>query len=534
MGYWLRLSGPFLAVAAGLIIVSGAQIIRGVDFVTGDIWDGRIMVSLLEHWWNALRGLEAPVRPIYFYPFKTTLAYNDGNLITGLVYSAPRALGADPFLAYEVTNWIVRSVGGLGMIALARAFGLPAAYALASGVLLMISSNIVIRMSHAQLLFVGMAPWGFLLFGHALRSFARPDPRLSCYLAAVAFALFAWAWAMTAFYSLFGFGLILIAFLLFCLLLSSELRGCCRRAITRRPDAVVLSVALIAVAVASVLSVYKASGQSHLAADMRAYAGAWSNAVNLGTGGLWSMLAYGEVDPRHLATFNGTYGLTPILLATYLTGIAWLAVKARTPVEKIALGLSLAALLIGCLAFRTGDIVHWEPFFRYFPGAQAVRVPVRLLLSATPIVILMAVFTASRLPPVLGAIVLALIGIEQIGTYRPFMIDRHREVAFLASIPPKPDYCKHFFISRPRFDPSENKTIDTHYAAGVDAMIIAHTRQIPTINGIATVQPRGWDLLDPFDSTYRGRALAYADRMGVRSGLCSLDLKAMTWAAEDR
>lgn len=520
-----------LAVAAGFLIVSGDQIRSGVQFVTGDVWDGRIMISLLEHWWNVVRGLENPLTPVYFHPFTTTLAYNDGNLISGLIYSVPRALGADPFLSYEITNWIIRGAGGLGMIALGRALGLGPLYAMAAAILFMISSNLVFRMSHAQLLFVGLAPWGLVLFGRTLQAF-REESRLRCYLAAAAFAFFVWAWAMTAFYSLFGFGLILISFLLIGAMLKHELRADCQEALRRRPGAVAFTAVLLGVAVPAVLSVYRSAGHVHSVFEMRQHAGSWSDAVSLGAGGIWSKLIHGDVDPSALAVQHHSHGFTPVLLATFLGGMVWLSMNARSPRDKWVLCLGLAGLCVGLLAFRTAGFVHWEFFFRNIPGARAIRVPMRLLLTVTPIVILVAVFAASRLPPAMAAVLLAVIGAEQLTPYRPFHINRPSELAFLAAIPPKIGGCRAFFLSEVRFAQSGNRIIDSNYAGGVDAMLIAETRQIPTLGGMATIQPKGWDLLDPFEPTYRARVLSYADRMGIRDGLCSLDLKTMTWSLE--
>ena len=67
------------------------------------------------------------------------------------------------------------------------------------------------------------------------------------------------------------------------------------------------------------------------------------------------------------------------------------------------------------------------------------------------------------------------------------------------------------------------------YIHGVDAMLIAEFFGLPTVNGMATFTPTGWDLHTPFDPSYRARALRYAQRMGVAEGLCSLDLKARKW-----
>ena len=73
-----------------------------------------IELSILEHWWNVLRGLSPWDRTDYFFPVPGTLGYNDGYLLFGLLHAGFRTLGADPFLSGELVNASTRVIGFLG------------------------------------------------------------------------------------------------------------------------------------------------------------------------------------------------------------------------------------------------------------------------------------------------------------------------------------------------------------------------------------------------------------------------------------
>ncbi|WP_431269452.1 hypothetical protein [Dankookia sp. P2] len=129
------------------------QLGDGFTLLLGDRHDGVIALSILEHWYNALRGIEPWDRTAYFFPVPATLGYNDGYLLFGLLHAAFRALGADPFLSGELVNLATRSIGFAATLALGRRlFGLPFGWALLGAALFTISNNLFIRGSHAQLL----------------------------------------------------------------------------------------------------------------------------------------------------------------------------------------------------------------------------------------------------------------------------------------------------------------------------------------------------------------------------------------------
>jgi hypothetical protein len=130
----------------------------------------------------------------------------------------------------------------------------------------------------------------------------------------------------------------------------------------------------------------------------------------------------------------------------------------------------------------------------------------------------------------LGIAGVFLIAVEQYRIDLPFTLDRTAETAFLASVPIPPATCKSFYVSVPRFDPTGNSTLDLFYVGAVDAMLLAEILRLPTINGMASFQPGGWNLHAPFDATYHARVMSYAGAHQL-TGLCALDLKAFRWSA---
>jgi hypothetical protein len=61
-------------------------------------------------------------------------------------------------------------------------------------------------------------------------------------------------------------------------------------------------------------------------------------------------------------------------------------------------------------------------------------------------------------------------------------------------------------------------------------MLVAVLYRIPTVNGMASFRPQGWDLGDPFLPDYETRAMGYAARYGIADGLYALSFKPVTWS----
>lgn len=160
-----------------------------------------------------LRGLSEWNRPQYFFPYAKTLGYNDGYFLYGLIYAVFRGCARDPFLSGELVNVVVKALGfGAFLVAARRMLKLPFWWSLLGAALFTLANNSDVQVGHAQLLAFAFVPLEALLMyeaWHALLD-ARRWRFVACGSAAV--VLYA-AWAMTAIYTAWFFGVFTTIFL---------------------------------------------------------------------------------------------------------------------------------------------------------------------------------------------------------------------------------------------------------------------------------------------------------------------------------
>ena len=96
----------------------------GFRTLLGDNHDTIQLTYLQEHWYQVLLGHASWQSPAIFYPLKGVLGWSDGLLLFDVFYAPLRLLGADMFLAEEITIILLSLVGFVSFVCLARvAFG---------------------------------------------------------------------------------------------------------------------------------------------------------------------------------------------------------------------------------------------------------------------------------------------------------------------------------------------------------------------------------------------------------------------------
>ncbi|MBK1656751.1 hypothetical protein [Paracraurococcus ruber] len=520
------------------------QLGNGFTLLLGDRHDGVIALSILEHWWNWLRGLEAWDRTGYFHPVPATLGYNDGYLLFGLIHAGFRAAGLDPFLSGELVNVATRGIGFAATLALGRRLlGLPFGWALLGAALFTISNNLFIRGSHVQLFSVSFVPVLALLGHGALR--ALLDGRRAALLAwGAGFALWFAAMLLTGFYMAW-YSAFLAAALLPCWLLvaGAAARGALWRALRAQWWGLALLLGLAALANLPFLLLYlpkAAETGMHPWPDVLRNAPEWPDLVNVGQENwLWGWLVRAlndAVRPGFPAWSERMTGLPPLLLAGWVAALAWLARRPALPPAQHALlrALGLATLLTWALTVQVGGATLWSLVYQYVPGAKAPRVVARyqIFLTLAVIVLAMAFLASRRWPrPVLLALA-GLLLLEQGNSYAPLFLDRPLEAGRLAAVPPPPAGCRAFWVSAARTESRFGEAVADPYNHNTEAMLVAALRHIPTINGISTFNPPHWPGGIPEDPGYPAAVAAYARAWGV-TGLCALDLRRFAWTGPE-
>ena len=314
--------GARVVVAAGVALVCLLALYRvqlgsGFTRLFGDWLDTRIAVALEQHWLNVLTGAESWQNPVYFAPSADVLGYNDGYLLYGLLYSALRAIGLDPFLANEALGALFRAAGFAGFLLFARLVcRQPFGWALLGAAVFTLSNGMNVQATHMQLSSVALAPWlGLLMW----RSWQAPSRRGRAGWAFLAASLTV-CWLMTAFYTVWFAGL-------FGLVLAGMAAACFRPRMRRLdwvpllPAALVLVIGL-AVFVATYLPKARETGM-HSFADVVPFLPAVFDLIHVGPDNWlfgWLDAWITRVRPDPPSTFELAVGFPPVFAGP---GLGW-------------------------------------------------------------------------------------------------------------------------------------------------------------------------------------------------------------------
>ena len=547
MSRLLRAALVAITGAAAVAIVSRIQLLTGFGQLWGSEFDGGIEAAILEHWFNALRGLEPWNRPGWFFPHADTLGYNDGYLLFGLLHAAFRTAGADVFVTSALVDMAVRAVGFAAMFAcLRRVLACRFAFALWGAGVFTLAAGLFTHSIHQQLLSVAFAPVLALLVWRAWQALAA-----GCRLAyagwAAAAAMFWGAWLLTAYYMAWFAALFALVLAVTAALLAGRARVAATLLTVRRASLALVAIILVAAAaVVPFLAVYlpklrETGGQGW--SEVRWFLPRVNDLVNTGPGNLM----WGRLQPLlcPLCTRNGfelTTGVTPLLFLAAAAATVWLL---RTRRRSLPAALALATASCAALAIHWGGLSPWWLVWKLVPGAGGVRVVSRIFLFLlAPAIAVVTVYAqhladghfapgrstearlATRVPrPVL--LLLGLLVLLEQGTASYPMYTRRAELAH-QDVPPPPPACRSFYVSAVP-ESTAGSGVFALYPHNVVAMLLAERLALPTINGFSTFNPPDWDFADPLRPDYETRVRAYAHAHAIEPGLCRLDLLTRRW-----
>ncbi len=531
-----------LALAAGLAlaIFFHVQIGNGFTVLFSDRNDGVIQVAILEHWYNVVRGYAAWNVTGYFYPHADTLGYNDGYFLYGMIGSAFRAFGADPFLSTALVNIVVKTIGFFAFYGFAsRVIRLGSGPSLVGAMLFVIVDNSLMQANHAQLLSVAFAPLMASLLWESGTALADRN-RVRGLVFGLAAALFYGAWILTTFYMAWFFGLFLILFAVVAAILPGfPARRLAWHALYREAPCLALIATGFVVALLPFLSVYlpmARAGLVHRFSDVMLYSPSVLDIVNVGPGN-W---LYGVLDRAYnlwlrpgLPLYSErTVGFTPLLLLMFAAGIVRVWISRRQPEAALIAAGAGAAVLGLLLVLHFGSFTAWHLVYALVPGAPAVRAISRYFIFLDFPLILTAAWAldgASRhLSATLTAAVSVLLLAEQIVLIGPIVLNRRTEMRFLASLPLPPADCRAFYAATGEPPPAVNPAVSEFYSGNAVAMLIANLEHLPTISGWSSVVPPDWDFTYPGSGDYAARVMRYAVAHKL-SGLCGLDFQKRRW-----
>ena len=511
--------------------------LSGFDLYGGTRADSSIEIGILEHWYGVWRGLRPWEDAPWFYPHHGALGYQDAHFGYGLIYSVLRAAALDRFQASEYTHLLLKIAGFFGFYYVAaRIFRLPFAWSAFGAVLFSTLNGYFIHSPvHAQLYTMNLVPWAFALGYHGVDAFSQ-GRRWAFFGYGLGLVLLYGAWLLSTFYLAWFFGF--FAFFALVALVWQIGRAERRRLVglLRRHAWLVL---LLAVCFAAELYPFLHLYLPAIAAtggfgphEIEFHAGHLIDVFNVGP----HNIVYQILSSRPSFEFSErSTGLTPFLALCFVIAAVMLARDRTLPQRTLLIGLLIVTVATWLLTIKFGHFLAWRFVYAYVPGAGAIRAVPRYVLLLSFFIILFVLISLSRLPRrVPFPLVLfagALLLVEQTNLDQMWAMSRTEENAALGPIGPPPAECKSFFVSRPRPQPipRASEYFDEVYRHNVDAMTIAVKFNLPTINGQASVIPKGWNLIYFSRPDYKDRVLAYANENHIVAGLCSLDIPAARW-----
>ncbi|MEO7504834.1 MAG: hypothetical protein ABIT69_06600 [Sphingomicrobium sp.] len=511
----------------------------------GDRGDSIIAAAILEHWHNVFLGLEPWNLPLYFFPNADTLGYNDGYLLSGLIYSAARQ-ALDPFQSQLLVIAAYRIIAFVSCLwLLRRCVGTSVAVALIGAACFTLANALTLQMVHEQLQAIALLPLLAMLLWRGVER-ANEDRHGAARLWLGGFALLLGLLFLTAFYPAYFFTLFLGIFAI-----ASAWHG--RRGLLRRFDrrwagtAAILTL-LFGVAILPFLATYlpkvAETGQHKFKAAKRFLAQpidwlmvgdhnllwGWTQHPLLAV--WWRLWPDGRLS--RAAEFNENRIGLPFLFLGLLVAALWQV--RRRPVDQSAPWLRplAAALLVSwLLMLALGPLSPWRAVRWLGLGASGVRVVARyqlvLLLPMTLIVARQFGASFDRLAarrPVAAAAIAALLIAEQVNLAPVAQHDLAATRVALQALPPPPRACRSFYVvsTRPGEPIFKDPATNAKLPHNVDAMLLAELWHVPTLSGTSTFNPPGWNLAAPLATDYDRRVAAYALGLGVTHS-CRLDAR---------
>jgi len=383
---WPTVGFHAAAVAVGLV-ASGLcfrefVISRG-ELIAGDFGDARLSIAVLEHWYNVFRGLDAWLSPPFFFPIQHVLAYSVTLFLQSLPYSSFRVAGCDPYVAFELTLWLLTQVGYASMIGLLRGLGFRRGFAIL-GALLFTFSNLfhsrVVPQAYTVML-VPLCCWCMVKGVRAGARHAASAPAWSIaagvLLSMILFSDFYSGWFLI-FFAIIAAGITLV--------IPGRVAWRALVFVGSNWRSILWLGAAAALALVPFIVTYGpaiATGQARSYAEVMRNAMTFGDLFNVSTRNVaWGWLMR-RLDPRY-ANAGWDYGLPPGMLIAFAASCGLLCsgeqrlARRRGELRAVLLAATAAAVFaVWFLLCRTQSGSLWHLVWRFVPGAGAIRLTFR-------------------------------------------------------------------------------------------------------------------------------------------------------------
>ncbi|WP_210453752.1 hypothetical protein [Pantoea ananatis] len=516
-------------------------IFNSFSMLPGDRYDMVIMSAILEHWKNVWAGYSQWHDVGYFYPYTRTIAQTDGYFLIGVIFSFIRIFVNDIFLSVVLTTITLSGIGFISIYILTRrklAFRFETSLLISC--VFVLFSSLVSHNQRLQLMSVYFLPVLTIFLLNYLHGVNQKYSKLSTTLSGCAFGLFYGAMTITCFYIAWFYALFLmIVFIVFAFSKPKIILEWFKIFVSLKSASFVVFVVFVVSLLPFVWAYYPKS----LEVGVRNYSSVSENLIvplELIQVGFDNYI-YG-VLLRHVFAFFypgyqpwGEYynvGFSPLIFGLFIVALFCFSKKTDDK-ENSYFFLTGVSALIGCfLVVKINGFSLWYYVYSFIPGAQALNaVSVFLMVLSLPVLIVVGKYIDTQKFTKSFLVVLSLVIIIGELTTPYLHFNRKVEDRRIVDIPAPPESCHVFYVSNFKGQmtiPDFPEWVNSMYAHNVTAMMISQIIKLPTINGVASFNPRDWNFAAPWDKGYDERVFVYAKKHGVNS-LCKFDLNNKTW-----
>jgi len=505
--------------------------------IFGDLGDGSMIVYFHEHVFNVLRGRAELTSPPFFYPQGGVFGLGPAFLLNAPLYAALRLLGCDPFLSFQLVIMILTFASFMASLVICvRYLNIRISIALCAAVLMTFANNLFVKagVGHPNFLLLYYVPCIVLIALWGIEDFPRVT-RWSVLRVAIAAALYALLFSTDVYTGwMFGFTL-LIAACTVGVLYGRSLLAALR--LHSRPATILIGTAMVAFLIAFIpfIVIYVPVRAIALLRSYREYLGFApfpADIINVSVGNLvWGWMVQ---ILRGVRGAEQILAVTPGMTALFL----FLAYRLRKNPSNIPqwqlafVAASVAVWLVSwLLTLRIGTVSGFWLVRNLVPGATGIRAGMRVQLMANLWIVLgLAILLehwlrtapiarlGSRKLLVAGALLFCLI--EQINLMNNAKLPRSKVLEMLSMVPRPPAECRAFLVSLS--DGVRN------YEQQVDAMWISNQIGLPTLNGLSSWTPPGWEL--DHTTNYLGAAKQWIAYSGLREKVCIYESSERRWS----
>jgi len=507
--------------------------------IVGDMADGRLILSIHEHWYRFLMGKEGFFQLGFYYPAENILGYSDTFLLGGIVHSIFRFAGFDLFLSFQFTQILTCIAGFYGLLYWLnqyRKIWFP--FALFASFLFIIASPVFMgsRISHIQNQAVWLIPWIFVFLEQAWQDLHSVQRKpvwsflgLSFFYGALVYSTFYTAWFFLLFAIIWVIAYIFI----------SGFRPIIDFAVNIKKSWRYLLPGIFILGAWGSLFLFTYLPVRGEQVGRSFATVLWkmpdiSSLVNRSeTNLLWGQMATILDKILTPVPFHGEIGISIFLLI----GIGYLTYELFRDhlfggldrgVEKAT---ALAILVSFILMLKVGSFSLWIIPYKILPGSEAVRVVQRYeIFLLVPVLFLLSwgmEKIGKNMRGSSGIAFYCLIGglliAEQINLTENTGIDRIEQLQFLKTQPPPPEDALAFQVYGNYRIESERASI--HHAG----MLLSQYWDLPTVSGRSGFPPRDWTLREPSKPEGYFNLIRWGNLTGLEGKVYLYDLDKKNW-----